>query len=101
MTMVKVSASEVFMEGPLSVKEINICQSDGDPKSLLVVIPTADGDYPVLVFVHGFLLNHAFYTQLRKYVASRGYIAVARQGAVYGCSILVFNEDTWHHSIRL
>eukprot|EP01018_Ginkgo_biloba_P030981 Gb_22310 [translate_table: standard] len=77
--MAKVSGSEVFMEGPLSVRVLNIWPSDGAPKSMSVVIPTADGDYPVVLFQHGFMLNHAFYTQLLRHVASHGYIAVAPQ----------------------
>ncbi|KAF8722871.1 hypothetical protein HU200_022004 [Digitaria exilis] len=49
------------------------------PKPLLVAAPRDAGEYPVLVFLHGYLVVNSFYSQLFQHVASHGYIVVAPQ----------------------
>ncbi|RLN18400.1 chlorophyllase-2, chloroplastic-like [Panicum miliaceum] len=49
------------------------------PKPLLVAAPHETGEYPVLVFLHGYLVVNSFYSQLFQHIASHGYIIVAPQ----------------------
>ncbi|CAL4941913.1 unnamed protein product [Urochloa decumbens] len=49
------------------------------PKPLLVAAPCEAGEYPVLVFLHGYLVVNSFYSQLFQHVASHGFIVVAPQ----------------------
>ncbi|GBG90217.1 hypothetical protein CBR_g50396 [Chara braunii] len=49
------------------------------PKPLLLVFPATEGEYPVLVFQHGFCLVNSYYSQLLQHVASYGFIVVAPQ----------------------
>ncbi|KAK1310647.1 hypothetical protein QJS10_CPA08g00286 [Acorus calamus] len=49
------------------------------PKPLLIATPTREGEYPVLLFLHGYLLYNTFYSQLLIHVASHGFIVVAPQ----------------------
>ncbi|KAK1677480.1 hypothetical protein QYE76_038328 [Lolium multiflorum] len=51
----------------------------GPPKPLLVAAPCDAGEYPVVVFLHGYLANNYFYSQLLRHVASHGFIVVAPQ----------------------
>ncbi|WOK96929.1 chlorophyllase-2, chloroplastic [Canna indica] len=49
------------------------------PKPLLLAAPSEEGDYPMLVFLHGYLLRNSFYSQLFQHVASHGFIVIAPQ----------------------
>uniref|UniRef100_A0A0E0M7S0 chlorophyllase n=1 Tax=Oryza punctata TaxID=4537 RepID=A0A0E0M7S0_ORYPU len=49
------------------------------PKPLLVAAPCDAGDYPVVVFLHGYLANNSFYSQLFEHVASHGFVVVGPQ----------------------
>ncbi|KAJ1295504.1 hypothetical protein BS78_01G229100 [Paspalum vaginatum] len=49
------------------------------PKPLLVASPREAGEYPVLLFLHGFMALNSFYSQLFQHVASHGFIVVAPQ----------------------
>ncbi|XP_047067788.1 chlorophyllase-2-like [Lolium rigidum] len=51
----------------------------GPPKPLLIAAPSDAGEYPVVVFLHGYLANNYFYSQLLQHVASHGFIVVAPQ----------------------
>jgi chlorophyllase len=53
--------------------------SRSPPKPLLVAAPCDAGEYPVVVFLHGYLANNYFYSQLLQLVASHGFIVVAPQ----------------------
>lgn len=56
------------------------------PKPLLVAAPHETGEYPVLVFLHGYLVVNSFYSQMFQHVASHGYIVVAPQ-VIYSSSL--------------
>jgi chlorophyllase len=58
------------------------------PKPLLVAAPREDGEYPVLLFLHGYLAVNSFYSQLFQHVASHGFIVVGPQVAI--CISLVY-----------
>ncbi|KAL6641100.1 hypothetical protein ACP70R_019281 [Stipagrostis hirtigluma subsp. patula] len=49
------------------------------PKPLLVASPRDDGEYPLLLFLHGYLAANSFYSQLFRHVASHGFIVVGPQ----------------------
>ncbi|XP_031278169.1 chlorophyllase-2, chloroplastic [Pistacia vera] len=49
------------------------------PKPLLIATPTDAGDFPLLLFLHGYLLYNSFYSQLIQHVASHGFIVIAPQ----------------------
>uniref|UniRef100_A0A0D9XJS7 Uncharacterized protein n=1 Tax=Leersia perrieri TaxID=77586 RepID=A0A0D9XJS7_9ORYZ len=49
------------------------------PKPLLVAAPCDAGEYPVVVFLHGYLANNSFYSQLFEHVASHGFVVVGPQ----------------------
>ncbi|MCL7038584.1 hypothetical protein MKW94_003250 [Papaver nudicaule] len=53
-------------------------------KSLLIATPTEKGEFPILVFLHGFLLYNSFYSQLIQHIASHGFIVIAPQ--LYNCA---------------
>ncbi|XP_078164517.1 chlorophyllase 2 isoform X2 [Carex rostrata] len=48
-------------------------------KPLLVASPVEEGEYPVVVFLHGYLLYNSFYSQLLHHVASHGFVVIAPQ----------------------
>ncbi|TVT99183.1 hypothetical protein EJB05_55452, partial [Eragrostis curvula] len=49
------------------------------PKPLLVAAPRDAGEYPVLVFLHGYMALNSFYSQLLQHVASHGFVVVGPQ----------------------
>ncbi|KAE8689725.1 Chlorophyllase-2 [Hibiscus syriacus] len=49
------------------------------PKSLLIATPCEAGEFPVLIFLHGYLLYNSFYSQLLQHVASHGFIVISPQ----------------------
>ncbi|KAA8550826.1 hypothetical protein F0562_002510 [Nyssa sinensis] len=71
----------VFDEGDLAVesKKVETSDSSSPPKPLLIVTPTIQGTYPVILFLHGFLIHNTSYTLLLQHISSHGYIVVAPQ----------------------
>ncbi|KAI4312946.1 hypothetical protein MLD38_037730 [Melastoma candidum] len=55
------------------------------PKPLLIASPCETGEYPVLLFLHGYLLYNRFYSQLIRHVASHGFVVVAPQLYTIAC----------------
>ncbi|KAI3850218.1 hypothetical protein MKX03_012112 [Papaver bracteatum] len=51
---------------------------------LLIATPTEEGEFPILVFLHGFLLENSFYSQLIQHIASHGFIVIAPQLPISG-----------------
>nr|WAU86936.1 birch protein [Betula platyphylla] len=49
------------------------------PKPLLIAMPSEAGEFPLLVFLHGYLLYNSFYSQLIQHIASHGFIVIAPQ----------------------
>lgn len=49
------------------------------PKPLLIALPEEEGQFPVLLFIHGYLLYNSFYSQLIQHIASHGFIVIAPQ----------------------
>lgn len=66
----------------VSVQQAGSCRSAGaqaPPKPLLIWAPLEEGEFPVLIFLHGFLLYNSFYSQLLQRISSHGFIVVAPQ----------------------
>ncbi|KAH7669510.1 Chlorophyllase protein [Dioscorea alata] len=78
------SKKDVFEMGKLKVQEkkINIEDSSSPPKPLLIVTPSDSGTYPVVLFLHGFLLSNHHYSQLLNHISSHAFILVAPQLSV-------------------
>lgn len=75
---------DVFETGRLSTLLSSVDPGDGadvgkPPKPLLIASPTGEGEYPVLILLHGYLLSNSFYSQLLQHIASHGFILVAPQ----------------------
>ncbi|XP_027365736.1 chlorophyllase-2, chloroplastic [Abrus precatorius] len=49
------------------------------PKSLLIATPLDAEEFPLLLFLHGYLLYNSFYSQLIQHIASHGFIVIAPQ----------------------
>ncbi|CAA0806614.1 Chlorophyllase-2- chloroplastic [Striga hermonthica] len=69
------STSFIKVEPQTCAPNISKCP----PKQLLISSPTEGGIYPVLLFLHGYLLYNSFYSQLLQHVASHGFIVIAPQ----------------------
>ncbi|PIM98058.1 Chlorophyllase [Handroanthus impetiginosus] len=53
--------------------------SSSPPRPLIICSPSEPGLFPVLIFLHGYLLYNSFYSQLIRHIASHGFIVVAPQ----------------------
>ncbi|XP_065859193.1 chlorophyllase-2 [Euphorbia lathyris] len=53
--------------------------SELPPKSLLIAMPKEAGEFPILMFLPGYLLYNYFYSMLFQHVASHGFIVIAPQ----------------------
>ena len=75
------SSTSVFETGSLSVSSIHVDTSNiaSPPKPLLIISPTVQGTYPVLLFLHGYELRNIFYSHLLRHISSHGFIVVAPQ----------------------
>lgn len=51
------------------------------PKPLLITFPNDNeaGEFPLLIFLHGYLIYNSFYSQFIQHVASHGFIVIAPQ----------------------
>nr|AHZ35334.1 chlorophyllase [Picrorhiza kurrooa] len=87
MTMNSSLTSSVFELGNQTIQlikcEAQKCSRRSDstdpPRPLLISTPSETGIYPVLLFLHGYLLYNSFYSQLIQHIASHGFIVVAPQ----------------------
>ncbi|XP_031473986.1 chlorophyllase-2-like [Nymphaea colorata] len=82
---VAADADRVFERGKHGVAVLDIkpgsisTHSPLPHKPLLVFHPREEGEYPVLLFLHGYLLYNSFYSQLLSHIASHAFIIVAPQ----------------------
>ncbi|PKA61411.1 Chlorophyllase-2, chloroplastic [Apostasia shenzhenica] len=84
------SPSQVFKPGRHRVKLLSVeaaleRSSSGPvpPKPMLIWTPCEEDEFPVLIFLHGFLLHNSFYSELLQHVSSHGFIVVAPQLYTY------------------
>ncbi|KAK1313140.1 Chlorophyllase-1 [Acorus calamus] len=74
--------ASVFGEGELKVdfiSSVDAWHSSRPPKPLFIAAPMAGGEYPVVLFFHGFEILNVDYKQLFGHIASHGFIVVAPQ----------------------
>ncbi|XP_045798020.1 uncharacterized protein LOC123892259 [Trifolium pratense] len=64
------------------------------PKSLLIATPIEGGEFPLLLFLHGYLMYNSFYSQLIQHVASHGFIVIAPQ--LYEVAGPDINDDIYY-----
>ncbi|XP_028804252.1 chlorophyllase-1 [Neltuma alba] len=74
------ATTNVFQPGGVECKKFKVDSSP--PKPLLIFTPIVAGEYPVILFCHGFALPRSFYSDLLHHIASHGYIVVAPQFCV-------------------
>ena len=96
---------DVFQVGSIDYKALNLDTSDASspPKPLLIYTPIVAGEYPVILFCHGFYLRNHFYSDLLKHIASHGYILVAPQVSIHPYKLntilpLFIHIDRWMNS---
>lgn len=77
---VYVGTGDPYSGGPLAVRQLNIpsCEQ-GSIVPLLILAPDAPGNYPVVVFQHGFVTRNQAYRELLSHLASHGFAVVAPQ----------------------
>jgi hypothetical protein len=89
--MTSASAKNVFDVGKyetvLRTVETGCCTTQSKlpvppPKPLLIAMPSEAGEFPLLVFLHGYLLHNSFYSQLIQHIASHGFIVIAPQASL-------------------
>ncbi|CAI9298174.1 unnamed protein product [Lactuca saligna] len=68
----------VFSCGKYHPKPIEL-NNEVTRKPLTIVTPLEEGEFPVLILLHGFLLDRDFYSQLSCHIASHGFIIVVPQ----------------------
>lgn len=93
------TANAVFKWGHRQVKLLTVDDNSPSPPPfpLLVATPLeGTGIFPVILFVHGYLLHNTFYSELFQHIASHGYIVVSPQVVnSFQFSILNFNFTSW------
>ncbi|KAM3356373.1 chlorophyllase-2 [Capsicum galapagoense] len=81
------TSTAIFDIGNYSTKLLNIESQSRTynsslplpPKPLLIATPSEAGNFPVVLFLHGYLLYNSFYSQLMQHISSHGFIVVAPQ----------------------
>lgn len=76
-----VDANSVFVFGPYQVNLIDIASgTDGAPRQFRIYEPTgAEGNIPVIHFLHGFMYKIAYYDNFLTQLASHGFVVVSSQ----------------------
>lgn len=69
-----------YSSGPLAVRRLSItgCEQ-GNIVPLLILAPDMPGNYPVVVFQHGFMTWNEAYSEVLSHLASHGFVVVAPQ----------------------
>ncbi|KAK4407391.1 Chlorophyllase-1 [Sesamum angolense] len=85
--------ASAFEPGNVEVKTSKLKKTDASspPAELLIIAPEAEGNYPVLLFCHGYCTKNSWYSQLLQHVSSHGYIVVAPQ--FYQCLLISLNDE--------
>ena len=75
------NVDNVFVLGPYMVNMIDVAAgADGAPRQFRIYEPTgAEGNIPVIHFLHGFMYKIAYYDDMLIHLASHGFIVVSSQ----------------------
>lgn len=86
-----VGTGDPFADGPLTVRATSVpACAEGSPLPLLIFAPETPGNYPVVVFQHGFITRNAAYSEILRHLAGHGFVVAAPQmyepglGALFG-----------------
>lgn len=86
-----VGTSDPFADGPLTVRTSSVpACAEGNPLPLLIFAPETPGNYPVVVFQHGFITRNEAYGEILRHLAGHGFVVAAPQmyepglGALFG-----------------
>ncbi|XP_054792521.1 chlorophyllase-2-like [Prosopis cineraria] len=73
--------ADVFETGNFTtqLQRVDSAVNFSPPKPLLIATPLEPGNFPLFLFLHGYLLYNSFYSQLILHIASHGFIVVAPQ----------------------
>lgn len=74
--MIYQGGAPLYLPGALEVEQR---AATGAPVDVQLYVPKAAGQYPVVVFQHGFLMATTHYSALLRHVASHGFVVVAPQ----------------------
>lgn len=76
-----VDSNSIFTFGPYTVNLIDIASgTDGAPRQFRIYEPTgAQGNIPVIHFLHGFMYKIAYYDDFLTQLASHGFVVVSSQ----------------------
>ncbi|KAL3749035.1 hypothetical protein ACJRO7_010171 [Eucalyptus globulus] len=91
------ATTDVFLSGKYKTVLISVDTSSSSlvnppPKPLLIGSPAeVAGEFPVMVLLHGYMMETSFYSQLIQHVSSHGYIMVAPQ--LYTCAASDSTDD--------
>lgn len=86
-----VGTSDPYADGPLTVRATSVpACAGGSPRPLLIFAPGTPGNYPVVVFQHGFITRTEAYSEILRHLAGHGFVVAAPQmyepglGALFG-----------------
>lgn len=72
--------SDPFSRGVLAVRSIDVASCElGAPTAMRIHVPEEAGDFPVIVFQHGFMTQNSAYDEILQHVASHCFVVVAPQ----------------------
>lgn len=69
-----------FSRGVLAVRLLDVAACTlGAPTAIRIHVPEESGEFPVVVFQHGFMTRNSAYDEILQHVASHGFVVVAPQ----------------------
>ncbi|XP_022138675.1 chlorophyllase-2, chloroplastic-like [Momordica charantia] len=77
--MGKFTVGPIEEVGSASTCCLNCAGRFAPPKPVVIGHPEEDGEFPVVLLMHGYLLCNTFYRQLIRHIVSHGFIVVAPQ----------------------
>ncbi|XWS13706.1 hypothetical protein CRYUN_Cryun36dG0061000 [Craigia yunnanensis] len=85
MSALSISATNVFGFGSYTTMLLKVDSVTSfslpipPPKPLLITTPSKAREFPLLIFIHGYLLYNSFYSQLFQHITCHGFIIIAPQ----------------------
>jgi chlorophyllase len=77
---VYVGKGDPYSNGLLAIRRLSTAACEqGNIVPLLILSPDAPGNYPVVVFQHGFITRNEAYSEILSHLASHGFVVVAPQ----------------------
>lgn len=87
-----VGNGDPFIRGDLTVRTLDVdACTMGAPTALRIHFPASTGEFPVVLFQHGFMTRNSAYDGVLQQVASHGFVVVAPQMYEPGIGALLGN----------